>query len=54
MMVASNLVEPSSIQVSWDDIGSDFVFETLILSILSNFLSREKRTQKKVLKAKQF
>jgi hypothetical protein len=27
MMVASNLVEPSSIQVSWDDIGSDFVFE---------------------------
>ena len=32
MMVASNLVEPSSIQVSWDDIGSDFVFKIFFQS----------------------
>ena len=40
MMVASNLVEPSSIQVSWDDIGSDFVFEIFFQS--SQIFSHER------------
>ena len=40
MMVASNLVEPSSIQVSWDDIGSDFVFKIFFQS--SQISSHEK------------
>ena len=40
MMVASNLVEPSSIQVSWDDIGSDFVFKIFFQS--SQIFSQER------------
>ena len=44
MMVASNLVEPSSIQVSWDDIGSDFVFKIFFQS--SQISSDEKNWHK--------